>query len=202
MTIPVEQLQKLDNITIIELFQLNLVSGLHYSTTEVSPTITYRFHNGTNEINTDIIWQGNSYAAIACQAEGFETGDNTVMARPTITFANTVGNFSTILQLVNQITPFNDLQKAEIVRIRTMARFLDADNFAPIDGNPATNPFGTPNPDMELEQQKFEINKKIIEDNEICSFELINTLDFENLQLPRLQITKDRFPATGSFVFV
>ena len=202
MTIPVEQLQKLDNITIIELFQLNLVSGLHYGATDTEATTLYRFHNGTNEINTDIIWQGNSYAAIACQAEGFETGDNTVMARPTITFANTVGNFSTILQLVNQITPFNDLQKAEIVRIRTMARFLDADNFAPIDGNPATNPFGTPNSNMELEQQKFEINKKIIENNEICSFELINTLDFENLQLPRLQITKDRFPATGSFVFV
>jgi len=196
MTIPVEQLQKLDNITIIELFQLNLVSGLHYSTTEVSPTITYRFHNGTNEINTDIIWQGNSYAAIACQAEGFETGDNTVMARPTITFANTVGNFSTILQLVNQITPFNDLQKAEIVRIRTMARFLDAKNF-----KDQINPFGTPDDSKELERQKFEINKKIIEDNEICSFELINTLDFENLQLPRLQITKDRFPAIGSFVF-
>ena len=196
MTIPVEELQKLDNITIIELFQLNLVSGLHYGATDTEATTLYRFHNGTNEINTDIIWQGNSYAAIACQAEGFETGDNTVMARPTITFANTVGNFSTILQLVNQITPFNDLQKAEIVRIRTMARFLDAKNFLN-----DINPFGTPDDSKELEQQKFEINKKIIENNEICSFELINTLDFENLQLPRLQITKDRFPAIGSFVF-
>ena len=197
MTIPVEQLQKLDNITIIELFQLNLVSGLHYSTTEVSPTITYRFHNGTNEINTDIIWQGNSYAAIACQAEGFETGDNTVMARPTITFANTSGSFSAILGLVNQITPFNDLQKATVTRIRTMAQFLDSSNFA---NN--TNPYGTPDSNKQLEEQKFLINKKIIENIEVCRFELVNSLDFEELQLPRLQITKDRFPATGSFVFV
>jgi lambda family phage minor tail protein L len=197
MTIPIEQLQKLENISIIELFQLNLVSGLHYSSTNSNATTLYRFHNGTNEISTDIKWQGNTYTAVACQIEGYETGDNTVMARPTITFANTISNFSTIIELVNQITPFNDLQKAEIVRIRTMARFLDADNFA---NN--TNPFGTPNTNMELEQHKYQINKKLVENNEICSFELVNTIDFEDLFLPRKQITKDRFPATGTFVFV
>ena len=197
MTIPVTELQSLENISIIELFELNLVSGLHFSTTEVSPTITYRFHNGTNGISTDIRWQGQTYSAVACQIEGFETGDNTVMARPTITFANTISNFSTILELVNQITPFNDLQKAEIVRRRTMARFLDADNFP---NN--TNPFGSPNANMELEQHKYQINKKLVENNEICSFELVNTIDFEDLFLPRKQITKDRFPACGTFVFV
>jgi lambda family phage minor tail protein L len=197
MTIPIEQLQKLENISIIELFQLDLVDGLHYSSGTGSSTTLYRFHNGTNEINTELLWQGNTYTAIACQAEGFETGDNSVMARPTITFANTVGNISTILELVNQITPFNDLQKATITRIRTMARFLDANNFAN-----STNPFGTPDPTKELERQIFEINKKVIENNEICSFELVNTIDFEDLFLPRKQITKDRFPACGTFVFV
>ena len=197
MTIPIEQLQKLENISIIELFQLDLVDGLHYSSGTGSATTLYRFHNGTNEINTELLWQGNTYTAIACQAEGFETGDNSVMARPTITFANTVGNISTILELVNQITPFNDLQKATITRIRTMARFLDANNFAN-----STNPFGTPDPTKELERQIFEINKKVIENNEICSFELVNTIDFEDLFLPRKQITKDRFPACGTFVFV
>tara|TARA_Y100000401_G_C8319953_1_gene224702 strand:+ start:661 stop:1254 length:594 start_codon:yes stop_codon:yes gene_type:complete len=197
MTIPIEQLQKLENISIIELFQLDLVDGLHYSSGTGSSTTLYRFHNGTNEINTELLWQGNTYTAIACQAEGFETGDNSVMARPTITFANTVGNISTILELVNQTTPFNDLQKATITRIRTMARFLDANNFAN-----STNPFGTPDPTKELERQIFEINKKVIENNEICSFELVNTIDFEDLFLPRKQITKDRFPACGTFVFV
>ena len=28
-----------------------------------------------------------------------------------------------------------------------------------------------------------------------------NTIDFEDLHLPRKQITKDRFPAVGTFVF-
>ena len=197
MTIPIEQLQKLENISIIELFKLDLIDGTHFFSGIGSPVTLYRFHNGTNEINTDIIWQGQTYSAIACEAEGFETGDNTVMARPTISFANTVGNISTILELVNQITPFNDLQKAKITRIRTMARFLDANNFVN-----QTNPFGTPDPTKALEPMEYEINKKLVENNEVCTFELVNTIDFEDLTLPRKQITKDRFPATGTFVFV
>tara|TARA_R100000353_G_scaffold52307_3_gene41659 strand:- start:264 stop:854 length:591 start_codon:yes stop_codon:yes gene_type:complete len=196
MTIPVEQLQSLNGFTIIELFKLDLIDGTHYNSSSSAESV-YRFHNGTNEINTDIKWQNNTYTKIACKAEGFETGDNTVMARPTITFANTSGSFSAILGLVNQITPFNDLQKATVTRIRTMAQFLDSSNFA---NN--SNPYGTPDSNKQLEVQKFLINKKIIENIEVCSFELVNSLDFEELQLPRLQITKDRFPATGSFVFV
>tara|TARA_R100000329_G_scaffold37484_1_gene35343 strand:- start:3236 stop:3829 length:594 start_codon:yes stop_codon:yes gene_type:complete len=196
MTIPVEQLQNLNGYTIIELFQIDLVSGVHYRATDTSATTLYRFHNGTNEIKTDIVWDGNSYTPVACQAEGFETGDNTTMARPTLTFANVVGTFSTILEIINQVTVFNDLQTATVTRRRTLAQFLDNINFSS-----GSNTYGTADPTKELEQQQFLINKKIVENNQICSFELVNTIDFEELQLPRLQITKDRFPAVGSFVF-
>lgn len=196
MTIPVEQLQKLNNFAIIELFELKLVDPIHFATGDTSVTTKYRFHNGTNEINTAIIWNGYSYLPIACEAEGFETGNNTTMARPTLTFANNLGTFSTILEIVNNYNSFNDLQRAVVTRIRTLAQFLDDANFT---GN--SNPYGSANPQMELERQEFLINKKVIENNQICSFELVNTIDFENLQLPRLQITKDRFPAVGSFVF-
>ncbi len=194
MTIPVEQLQSLNGFTIIELFELSLIENVHYDSNN-PPQILYRFHNGTNEINTNLIWQGNTYTAIACKAEGFETGDNTIMARPTLTFANNLGVFSTLIELVNSFTAFNDLQRAEVKRIRTLAQFLDDANFTD------TNPFGTADRTKELEQQTFLINKKIIENNQICSFELVNSIDFEDLQLPKLQITKDRFPAVGSFVF-
>jgi len=196
LTIPVEQLQKLDSFTIIELFQINLVSNIHYDSNNPPNEILYRFHNGTNEINTEIIWDSNIYSPIACQAEGFETGNNTTLARPTLTFANNLGTFSTILEIVNNFNSFNDLQRAIVTRIRTLAQFLDDDNFT---GN--NNPYGTADPTKELEQQEFLINKKITENNQICSFELVNTIDLENLDLPRLQITKDRFPAVGSFVF-
>ena len=207
MTIPVEQLQKLNSFALIELFQINLVPNIHYSPSQNliggPHTTIYRFHNGTNEINTEIVWDGDIYTPVACKAEGFETGNNTTMARPTLTFANVSGAISTILQIVNNNikvqfgnTSVNDLQRAEVIRIRTLAEFLDNANFA--NNN---NPYGTPDPTKELERQEFLINKKILENNKICSFELVNTVDIEDLQLPRLQITKDRFPAVGSFVF-
>lgn len=195
MTIPVDKLQSLNNLTVIELFQIDLISGTHYNTT--TATTLYRFHNGTNEINTDIIWQGFAYKQIACEGEGFEIGENSIMARPTLTFANTGGAFSAILALVNQVTPNNDLQLATVTRKRTFAQFLDSNNFPN-----QTNPYGTPDPNKEMEQQIFQINKKIVENNRICSFELVNTIDFENLFLPKKQITKDRFPACGTFVFI
>ena len=64
------------------------------------------------------------------------------------------------------------------------------------------NPYGNPDPTKKFSDDTFEINKKIVENNQICSFELVNTIDSEDLTLPRNQITKDRFPAAGSFVFV
>ena len=202
MTIPVVQLQKLNSFALIELFQINLVSNIHYLSDSPPSNILYRFHNATNVINTQIVWDGNIYTPIACKAEGFETGNNTTMARPTLTFANVGGTISTILEIVNNNirvqfgnTSVNDLQRAEVVRIRTLAEFLDNANFT------GDNPYGTPDPTKELERQEFLINKKIVENNQICSFELVNTIDIEDLQLPRLQITKDRFPAVGSFVF-
>tara|TARA_B100000424_G_scaffold260226_1_gene243861 strand:- start:686 stop:1279 length:594 start_codon:yes stop_codon:yes gene_type:complete len=196
MTIPVEQLQSLNGFTIIELFELKLIENIHYDQSNVPTVVTYKFHAGTNQINTDIQWQNQTYNAIACKAEGFETGDNTIMARPTLTFANNLGTFSTLIELVNQFSSFNDLARAEVKRIRTLAQFLDDANF--IGGS---NTYGTADSTKELEQQEFLINKKVIENNQICTFELVNTIDFEDLQLPKLQITKDRFPAVGSFVF-
>ena len=196
MTIPVEQLQSLNGFTIIELFELKLIENIHYNPNDITTQVLYRFHNGTNEINTEIRWDGNIYTPIACNAEGFETSSNTTMARPTLTFANVGGTITTILEIVNKFHTFNDLQRAEVTRIRTLAQFLDDANFT--DNN---NPYGTADPTKELEKQEFLINKKVVENNQICSFELVNTIDFEDLQLPRLQITKDRFPAVGSFVF-
>ena len=197
MTIPVDVLQQLEGISIIEMFQIDLVSGLHYQSGDTTATTLYRFHNGTNGINTNLMWQSNVYTATACKAEGFETGENSVMARPTLTFANTGGTFSTILALVNSVTPSNDLQKAKVTRKRTLAQFLDAQNFS---GN--TNPYGTPDNTKKLDDEIFDINKKTIENNQICSFELVKSIDFETLYIPKKQITKDRFPACGTFVFV
>ena len=45
MTIPVDVLQQLQDISIIEMFQIDLVSGLHYQSGDTTATTLYRFHN-------------------------------------------------------------------------------------------------------------------------------------------------------------
>ena len=54
MTSPVSELQKINPSSIIELFQLELITAIHGSNT------VYYFHNGvnTNE-NQDVIFAGN-----------------------------------------------------------------------------------------------------------------------------------------------
>ena len=56
MAIPVSELQKLNPSSRIELFTIQLDSGLHGSNQ------IFRFHAGVNELNNDIVWQNNSYS--------------------------------------------------------------------------------------------------------------------------------------------
>ena len=185
----VSNLQSTNPSAIIELFTLQLDNSLHGATT------IYRFHAGSSlKDNGEIVWAGNSYQRFPIKAEGFAFRKGQ-LPRPTLTISNALGTITSILLTVNNTTVGNDLTGATVTRIRTLARFIDAVNFPS-----NVNPYGTPDTSKELEQQKFEINRKIVENKEICSFELVNTLDFESLQLPRNQITKDRFPAVGSFV--
>jgi len=50
-----EELQKLSPSAIIELFQLELVSGLHYDPGNPPATTTYYFHAGTNELSGNLV---------------------------------------------------------------------------------------------------------------------------------------------------
>ena len=54
MAIPVSELQKLNPSSRIELFTIQLDSGLHGSNQ------IFRFHAGVNELNNDIVWQNDS----------------------------------------------------------------------------------------------------------------------------------------------
>ena len=63
MAIPTSELQSLNPSSILELFKLELVEGLHYATGNPSsvPTI-FRFHAGTSmNSNSDIVWQSETY---------------------------------------------------------------------------------------------------------------------------------------------
>ena len=183
-------IQKVNPSAIIELFTLTLDNALHGATT------VYRFHAGTNlDANGKIVWAGNEYLRFPVQATGFayQRGQ---LPRPTLTVSNMGSpSISAILLTVNQTTAGNDLTGAKVVRIRTMARFLDAANFSG-----ATNPFGTPDPTAEFPQEIYYIDRKKAENREVVSWELAAVFDLAGIRIPGRQATRSIFPSIGTFV--
>ena len=182
-------IQKVNPSAIIELFTLTLDNALHGATT------VYRFHAGTNlDANGKIVWAGNEYLRFPVQATGFayQRGQ---LPRPTLSVSNMgTPSISAILLTVNQTTAGNDLTGAKVVRIRTMARFLDAANFSG-----ATNPFGTPDPTAEFPQEIYYIDRKKAENREVVSLELAAVFDLAGIRSPKRQCTRSLFPSIGTF---
>tara|TARA_S200000501_G_scaffold34995_1_gene28982 strand:+ start:3478 stop:4059 length:582 start_codon:yes stop_codon:yes gene_type:complete len=182
-------IQKVNPSAIIELFTLTLDSTLHGATT------VYRFHAGTNlDANGKIVWAGNDYLRFPVQATGFAYKKGQ-LPRPVLTVSNMGSlSISAILLTVNQTTPGNDLTGAKVVRIRTMAKFLDAANFSG-----ATNPFGTPDNTAEFPQEIYYIDRKSAENREVVSWELAAVFDLAGIRSPKRQCTRSLFPSIGTF---
>ena len=190
-TAPVfSDLQKINPSSIIELFTLTLDTALHGANT------VYRFHAGTNlNANGEIVWDGNSYLRFPVQATGFAYKRGQ-LPRPQISISNMgTPSISSILFTVNQTTRGNDLGGAKVVRIRTMAKFLDAANFSG-----ATNPFGTPDPEAEFPQEIYFIDRKSAENREVVTWELAAVFDLAGIRAPKRQCTRALFPTIGTFV--
>ncbi len=182
-------LQSINPSAIIELFTLQLSTALHGANT------IYRFHAGSNlNANGRIVWAGNEYLRYPIKASGFafQRGQ---LPRPKITISNAKGLISSILLTVNETTTGNDLTGATVIRIRTLAKFLDAVNFP---GN--TNPLGTPDPNAEFPQEKYAIDRKATETREIVEFELAAPTDLAGVRIPKRQCTRKDFPSIGTFV--
>lgn len=118
MPISFTELQSSAPSAIIELYELQLDSQIHNSTT------IYRFHAGVNAVgtNADIVWAGNTYQQLPIEAEGFEYTGNNQLPRPKLRVSNILGTITALITA----TP---LEGAKVTRIRTMARYLDTANF-------------------------------------------------------------------------
>ena len=111
MAIPVSELQKIAPSSVIELFELQLITALHGSST------VYRFHAGSNmNANGELVWNSNSYQRLPLEMDGFEYTGNGQLPRPKIKVSNVLGTMSTILATVNAVTPNNDLAGAKLTR--------------------------------------------------------------------------------------
>ena len=180
-------LQSINPSAIIELFTLQLSTALHGANT------IYRFHSGSNlNANGQIVWNGNAYLRFPIQATGFAFQKGQ-LPRPKITISNATGLISAILLSVNETTTGNDLTGATVTRIRTLAKFIDAVNFAD-----ETN--ATADPNAEFPQEIYVVDRKSTETREVVEFELAAPTDLAGVRIPGRQATRSIFPSIGTFV--
>ena len=188
-------LQSINPSAIIELFKLQLSTAIHGANT------TYRFHSGSNlNANNKIVWKTEEYLRFPIKAEGFAFQKGQ-LPRPKLLVSNAgnVGSslaglsISAILLTVNETTPGNDLTGATLTRIRTLAKFIDAANFA--NGQNADA-----DPNAEFPQEIYFIDRKSSETRELVEFELAAPTDLAGVRIPGRQATRSLFPYIGTFV--
>ena len=195
MAIPFAELNKINPSSVIELYELELTVGLHIPTGNPNNLDTvFRFHAGANLNNFgQIIFNGNSYQRVPVKVEGFEDTSKGTIPRPTLTFSNlggitkdtTVMTMSDFLNVVNTVTPQNDLLNAKVTRIRTAAIFLDGAASA--------------NPNATSRNEVYFIVRKSTENRQIVEFELAQAWDLPGVKLPKRQVLPRQFPGIGAF---
>lgn len=139
----------------------------------------YYFHAGENGYaNTLFYGNGsgaNAYHYIPVNADGFDYTDDT-LPRPILSFDNTDSFFSLKTRF------FKDFIGYEVRRIRTFVKFLHGKNFP---NN--INPYGSPTEDS-FATEKYVVNQKTTENNQVISFELASALEKERAFIPNRKI--------------
>ena len=162
MTAPMQEIQSLEPGAILELFVLDATSlggGVH------------RFHAGTNQIGTSVIWQGQTFQPFPVQIDGLEWTNRGVLPRPTITVANVDGTLGGLVRT------YQDLVGAKVTVKRCLAKHLDAANF-PGGVNPTADPTAC------WPDESFEVEQKTAETSEAITFQLTSAMDTQGLMLP------------------
>lgn len=163
------EVQKLAPSAIIEVFEID--------GTAIGADV-FRFHAGSNQLNTNIVWQGETYVRFPIEASGFEISGQGQLPRPKLRMSNLLGAITTIL-LAN-----DDMIGAKFTRKRTLAKYLDAANFP---GGVNASADAT----AEFPDDVFFIDRKVTENRDVVEFELCSTLDLAGVRLPRRQIVQN-----------
>lgn len=165
-------IQSLTPSALIEMFEIDL--------TPFGDSV-YRFHFGTNSLQQNLVWDGETYSAWAGQAVGFDLTTSGQVPRPKLVLGNVFGTISAL------VIAYNDCVGAKVTRKRTLKKYLDAVNFPG-----GTNP--TADASAAMPDDIFYINRKNSETNETVEFELSAAHDVSGLMLPRRQIIQNLCP--------
>lgn len=152
----------------VDLFDLDL-STIGTSSVE-------RFHCGTNQLKSNVVWQGHTYYAVVARAEGFAKSARGPTARPKFVIANLDGAFG------NLLAQYDDLIGAKLIRRRTYLKYLDAVNFPG-----GTNPTADPTAEV---LEVWYVERKVSEKKLFVEMELAPPWDVQGISLPRRSIVE------------
>lgn len=170
-----EELQGIAPSAIIELFELKLDPVLHGAST------TYRFHAGVSRnASGEVVWAGNAYTRMPVEAEGFEWNGSGSLPRPKLRVSNLLGTITALL-----LTLPRGLDGAKVTRIRTLARYLDAVNFAG-----GVSPY-SPDPQAEMPREIYYIDRKTTESRDVIEFEMAAAFDLQGIRGPKRQVIQN-----------
>jgi len=130
------------------------------------------FHNYQHSANNGaIFWQGVQYDFWPIEAEGFEITGKGQQPAPTLRVGNVRGAIGSLAVL------HQDLVGSKLTRRRTLARYLDATNFA--EGNVEADPL------QQFADDIWYIERKTSHDKNVVEFELKSAMDLSGVFLPR-----------------
>lgn len=151
----------------------SLLSLYELDGTEIGLTTVYRFYDGTNNNYKPVVFAGIEYTPFPIKVEGLDYDGKGTLPRGTLTVSNINGFVSNLLLQNRQ------LNRAKFTRTRVYARWIDASNF-----EGGINPYGTSDPTAAFESDIFFINRKITENQDVVSFELVTSLELQNIKIP------------------
>jgi lambda family phage minor tail protein L len=166
-----DDIQKLNPGAIVSLFELDCTS--------FGGTL-FRFHPGVNELNQDVVFDGNTYVRFPIEVSGFQATSQGTPPRPMVRVSNISG------LVTQEMVGLDDFIGAKFTRIKTFVRYLDAVNFQ------AGNPLADPN--AYFSKEVYYVNRKSVESKLIIEWELVSAFDLPNVKLPRRQIIANICP--------
>lgn len=176
----------LEPSSLVQLFEINIADiGVERGTISVTDanaqiSTVFRFHNSIKLTNSSIYWQGKEFVAAPIQADGFETNIKGTLPTPKLSMTVSDEGIASLSQLKERLRDLGDLSGAKVTRIRTFAKFLDAENFY---GQVPPAGF-SPNPNSEFPRDVFYIDRKSKEDKYSIEYELGSILDVGDVRLP------------------
>jgi len=153
------QIQKLTSGQLIELYTLDLAP--------IGQAVTYNFCNGTMDNGDMVEFNNVEYTPLPVESEGWEQTGEGKLPRPTIRVSNVTG----VLQA--SVIANNDLVGCELTRRRTFYQYLDGGS--------------SPDPSAQFPVDTYIVDKKTKQNRIMIEWELVASLDIENIEIPRKQ---------------